>query len=287
MGIHTWRRNWHLIRGVSLLGKKDYVVLASEPNSIMSNGNDGPCISIVTVVYNGAATIEDTIKSVLSQSYPRLEYVIVDGGSTDGTVEIVRRYEKQLARWVSQSDAGIYDAMNQALEMIRGDFVLFLGCDDLLWGTDVIGNAAAKMSDQRLIYYGDVVMKGTGAVYDGVFSRWKIVRKNICHQSIFYPKELYKENKYSLKYPILADYEYNLRFFKQFSYLNLIISRFNESGVSGRVVDSAFNKDFHGLVRRCLGVIFYITVVMISIVRPSWLALGRLKAAFNDNRTGA
>lgn len=262
-------------------------MLAVEPYSIMNSANDGPLISIVTVVFNGAATIEATINSVLSQNYPRLEYVIIDGGSTDGTVEIVRRYEKQLARWVSQSDAGIYDAMNQALEMISGDFVLFLGCDDLLWGPDVLIHAADKMRDQRLIYYGDVVMKGTGAVYDGFFSRWKIVRKNICHQSIFYPKELYKENKYSLEYPVLADYAYNLQFFKQFSYLNLIISRFNESGVSGRVVDTAFNKDFRGLVKSYLGIFLYITVVMISIVRPSWLALGRLKAVFNANRMGA
>ena len=123
-----------------------------------------PLISIVTVVFNGVSTIEDTINSVLSQQYSNFEYIIVDGGSTDGTIEIIKRYESKITAWVSTPDDGIYDAMNKALGLISGDFVLFLGCDDLLLGDDVLSTAANKIHDRNFVYYGNVVMKKSGAI---------------------------------------------------------------------------------------------------------------------------
>ncbi|WP_084474541.1 glycosyltransferase family 2 protein [Deinococcus pimensis] len=87
-------------------------------------------VSIVTVVYNGARHIEDTIRSVLDQDYPNVEYIVVDGGSTDGTVDIIRRYEDRIAYWVSEPDKGIYNAMNKGVRLCTGDVVGTLNADD-------------------------------------------------------------------------------------------------------------------------------------------------------------
>jgi len=89
-----------------------------------------PLISIVTVVYNGAKHLEQTILSVLKQSYPNVEYLIIDGGSTDGTLEIIRQYEEAIDYWISETDKGIYDAMNKGISLASGDYIVFLNADD-------------------------------------------------------------------------------------------------------------------------------------------------------------
>jgi len=243
----------------------------------MSSTQGYPRISIVTVVFNGAATIEDTIKSVFSQHYPEIDYVIVDGGSTDGTVEIIKRYEAKISAWVSAPDNGIYDAMNKALDMVSGDFVLFLGCDDLLWDANVLSTAASRMVDRQLVYYGNVVMKKTGIIYDGYFNKSKMARKNICHQAIFYPVHLYRNNRYTLKYSLLSDYEYNLRLFDKFTYLDMIVSLFDDSGASSQKADVVFIKDFHRLVVKHLGVMAYAAMAAYSLARRTRRALDIVK----------
>ena len=87
--------------------------------------------SIITVVFNAVADLEKTIKSILGQRFPDREYIIIDGGSTDGTVDIIRRYEKQLAFWSSEPDRGIYDAMNKGVLKARGNFLNFMNAGDL------------------------------------------------------------------------------------------------------------------------------------------------------------
>ena len=92
-----------------------------------------PRISIITVVYNGASTLEQTILSVLKQTYSRIEYIIIDGGSKDGTVDIIKKYQDRIAYWVSEPDEGIYDAMNKGIRHASGDWIYFLGADDILY----------------------------------------------------------------------------------------------------------------------------------------------------------
>ncbi|HOT76744.1 MAG TPA: glycosyltransferase [Candidatus Wallbacteria bacterium] len=94
-----------------------------------------PKVSVITIVYNGAAGIERTIKSVLGQGYKNLEYIIVDGGSIDGTIDIVKKYEDKIARWVSEKDRGISDAMNKGIALATGDIVGMIHADDW-YGTE-------------------------------------------------------------------------------------------------------------------------------------------------------
>ncbi|NJL12522.1 MAG: glycosyltransferase [Microscillaceae bacterium] len=91
-----------------------------------------PKISIVTPSYNQGQYIEEAILSVIGQNYPNLEYIIIDGGSTDNTIEIIKKYEKHITYWVSEKDKGIYDAMNKGIDVATGEWIYFLGTDDLL-----------------------------------------------------------------------------------------------------------------------------------------------------------
>ncbi|MCB0642106.1 MAG: glycosyltransferase, partial [Phaeodactylibacter sp.] len=103
--------------------------------------NKHPKISVITVVYNAVDLLEDTLLSVLNQTYDNIEYVVVDGASTDGTTEIVHRYKDRIDRWVSEPDKGLYNAMNKGLAMATGDFVWFMNAGDHIYSPDTLEKA--------------------------------------------------------------------------------------------------------------------------------------------------
>ncbi len=114
--------------------------------------------SIITVVYNARTLLEGTMQSVLEQTYPNIEYLVIDGGSTDGTLDIIRKYHPKLSRWVSEQDKGLYDAMNKGLHLATGDFVLFLNAGDQLYAPDTLAKIAACATAESDILYGEVML---------------------------------------------------------------------------------------------------------------------------------
>src|SRR5437764_13821458 len=120
-------------------------------------------VTIATVVFNGAATLTETIESVVRQSYSNIEYVIVDGASTDKTLDIIKHFSSQynFIKVKSEPDKGIYDAMNKAQQMATGDFLIFLGSDDTLNNDTVIEEFANFVTGINSVYYGDVLLKDT------------------------------------------------------------------------------------------------------------------------------
>ncbi len=108
-----------------------------------------PLISVITVVSNGEKHLEKTIQSVMNQAYDNVEYIIIDGGSTDGTVDIIRRYDDQIDYWVSEPDSGIYDAMNKAASTSNGNWLYFIGADDVLY-------EVAEFADAYVFAHADV-----------------------------------------------------------------------------------------------------------------------------------
>lgn len=118
-------------------------------------GQDEYKISVITVVYNGAKTIEKTIKSVLGQSYRNMEYIIIDGHSTDGTQQLVTKYIDSIAYFVSEKDTGIYDAMNKGIECATGDYIIFINSDDSL-AENALEQGARYLCDTVDILYGDI-----------------------------------------------------------------------------------------------------------------------------------
>ncbi len=213
---------------------------------------DRPLISVITVVKNGVATLEQALNSVLGQTYAPLEYIVYDGGSRDGTLDLLRRYDDRITYWCSQADAGLYDAMNRAVDGARGDWLLFLGADDLL--RPGFSAAAAQCREANTLYYGDVYLPHRGRFYDGRFSAAKLARQNICQQAIFYPRAVFAQYRFDTRYSILADWALNMRCHHdarfRFHYVPEVIAEFNDrTGVSSLRKDDQFLRDYLALLR--------------------------------------
>jgi glycosyltransferase involved in cell wall biosynthesis len=207
---------------------------------------DKPLISVITVVANGEKHLEETIRSVINQTYDNVEYIIIDGGSTDGTVDIIRKYEDQIDYWVSEPDSGIYDAMNKATSISNGNWLYFIGADDVLY--DCFANIIKYFISFNCIYYGNIRLKSNQLIYAGKFNLIKLLWKNLPHQAIFYPKSVFINHTYNLKYNLLADYYLNLVLFTSsyysFRFINILIAEYNDiSGKSSEIVDNKFKMD--------------------------------------------
>ena len=147
-----------------------------------------PTFSIITITYNAVRLVEQTLLNVLSQSYPNIEYIVIDGGSTDGTVDIIKRYESGLTYWVSEPDKGIYDAMNKGLQKATGDYVWFINAGDSLCSSDTVQSVVSRLQKRKTlpdIIYGetnivdeerrcwDCVVSGLLGSFRGRVSGWE------------------------------------------------------------------------------------------------------------------
>jgi glycosyltransferase involved in cell wall biosynthesis len=210
--------------------------------------------SIITVVFNGELLLEDTILSVLNQTYQNIEYIIVDGASRDGTMRIVQKYAQEFDnqsntpftfRWVSERDKGLYDAMNKGQRLATGDFLLFLNAGDHLFATDTLAQIAAQATADTDILYGDVMWVDAGRKHLGTRSQmttqqlpdvldWKSMRYGmvVCHQA-FLPRRAiapaYLENN------LAADIDWVIRCLKharKIQHTHLMVSEFLTGGIS-------------------------------------------------------
>ncbi len=176
-----------------------------------------PTLTVITVVYNNAVDIERTLLSVINQTYAHIAYVVVDGGSTDGTVDIIRKYADHITRFVSEPDNGIYDAMNKGLALATGDYVLFMNSGDEIYAPDTVAEVFATAPDAD-IYYGETEMFDTnwqslGLRRHAIPERfhWKSFRygMNISHQAIYIRRS--KAGRYDPRYQLSADIDWIIR----------------------------------------------------------------------------
>ena len=216
-----------------------------------------PLISVVTVVYNGEEHLEQTIKSVLDQGYDNVEYIIIDGGSNDGTLEIIKKYESAIDYWVSEPDGGIYDAMNKGASLCSGDYVAFLNADD--WYSDSTLQSVIELisSSQIDFVYGDLNFVHS----DGSISVWRgNVGHNgthIPHPSSFIRTTLLYKYGFDQKYKIAADYELSVKLFSKnvkTAYLPKVLANFRDGGSSALSYqtikeDFLITKEYFGLLQ--------------------------------------
>ena len=179
-------------------------------------------ISIITVSYNSASTIEDTIKSVIGQTHSDLEYIVVDGGSTDGTIDIIKKHDSRISKWVSEPDKGIYDAMNKGISMATGDMVGMLNSDDFYADRNVLSRVAGTFEKTGAdSCYGDLLYVDPVNT-DSVKRYWKSGSYNTGHfywgwmpphPTFFVRREVYyKYGLFNLSLGSSADYELMVRF---------------------------------------------------------------------------
>jgi glycosyltransferase involved in cell wall biosynthesis len=200
-----------------------------------------PLFSIITINLNNAIGLQKTIDSVLSQSYDDYEYIIIDGASTDDSIEHIMNCRTHLAYWVSERDTGIYDAMNKAIAAAKGDYCLFLNSGDILYSKTVLQDVADQNPNADIVY-GDMMNsrngKSEGLTKNPDKLSWFFLLVNvITHPAQFIKRELFNRfGGYSQKYLIASDYEFFLRvYFKskiRTYHLPLIISEFDRAGVS-------------------------------------------------------
>ena len=212
-------------------------------------------VSIITVVFNGADTIRDCIQSVLSQTYPTIEYIVVDGQSTDGTVAIVRSFGSQIAQFISEPDQVLYDAMNKGISLATGDLIGILNADDLykddLVVADIVQTIQQTNSDA---VYGDLIYVDhrnpervtrywrAGQYREGAFL-WGWMPP---HPTFFVRRWVYeKYGLFTLRFRSAADYELMLRFVHKYkikiNYLARTLVMMRTGGVSNRTLDNRLN----------------------------------------------
>jgi glycosyltransferase involved in cell wall biosynthesis len=209
-----------------------------------------PLITVVTVVYNGEKFLEETILSVINQTYDNVEYIIIDGGSTDRTLEIIKKYEPYIDYWISENDIGIYDAMNKGIDLAIGDWINFMNAGDSFYDDDVLAKVFVSKcySDFDIVYGHHQVIYPSGrksfAKAGLVKNLWK--GSQFCHQATFITTHYHKLYKFNLCTKIVADFEFFYNAWKHkamFKGVELTVARFEAGGVSDvRRIDSILGR---------------------------------------------
>lgn len=235
--------------------------------------NNNPKLSIIIPTFNSEKVLAAAINSVVSQSFTDFELLIIDGLSTDNTLAIARSYADSRIKIISEKDKGIYDAMNKGIERASGEWLYFLGSDDVLFDNEVLSKVFVtyqSQTSQADFVYANVIWGDTGLIYDGEFDILKLYSQNICHQCIFAKKQLFlSKGLFVLKYPTLADYYFNLLCFTDHKikkvYYNIIIARFALNGSSG-VVKDVFMEEKYSLFEQHIKKISFESLVKLRIL---------------------
>lgn len=203
---------------------------------------DFPKISIITVVYNSADLLQRTIDSVSALKYTNIEYIIVDGNSTDGTKSLIEKNYLSISSWISEPDGGIYDAMNKAIEMATGDYLWFINAGDTIYDPYILQNIFGGREQYSDFYYGDtIIMSETGKILGlrrkkpSRKLRWTSFKRGmtVCHQSIVVRRSVVP--KYDLQYRYSSDFDWVIKILKSgvsVQNTHCIMSIFAEGGAT-------------------------------------------------------
>lgn len=192
-------------------------------------------LSIITINYNNQDGLNDTILSVLGQTYKDYEYIIIDGGSTDGSLDIIKKYENRISYWVSEPDKGIYHAMNKGVKVATGDYCFFLNSSDTLYREDTL-KSVFQRNPYADIIYGNLCCDEKISVAERKITLRNLLEHTIGHQSSFIKRSLLVKSPYDDKLKLVSDWKF---FFEQlifnnasYQYFDIIISNFDMTGVS-------------------------------------------------------
>ena len=217
-----------------------------------------PKISVITVVWNDAEGLERTIKSVINQTYENVEFIVIDGDSSDGTVEVIEKYADKIDYWVSEKDEGIYDAMNKGIKVASGMWVNFMNAGDTFVSEEVLQSIEWNVYNEKTLIYGNKMLDNQ-VIFPLSLRLLEAGEIHANHQSMFFNKSILQDKLfYDLKYKIYADYELVNRIYKDDSmiikYIDVVIADFEGGGVSS-TVSMQKRKDKYMIVYKSYGMI--------------------------------
>lgn len=218
------------------------------------NGASSVLVSVITVVYNDVRNIEETMLSVLPFVGKDLEYIVIDGGSKDGTADVIRKHEKFLAKWVSEPDKGIYDALNKGVAASNGFFVYTLNVGDQLVKPPFRELEEERRKNTDVVMFS--VLQSTGKVFQSSIGVKMRFANSIHHQGVFYKRT--PEISYDLAYRIYADFDLNQRLYKakkHFSVYTDVVSTHRLDGVS---VNRKHFAEYYSIIRKNFGYFFFL-----------------------------
>ena len=253
------------------------------------------------MVYIGEKHLEQAIKSIVNQSYKNIEYIIIDGGSTDGTLDIIKQYKNHIAYWVSEPDNGIYDAMNKGIKKASGEFIGMLNADDW-YEPEIIEKVANKIDslegdvEDRVIYcdyynYDEELSAGFKTKQTSEMKYWKGM--TVSHQAMFIHRTIYEKlGLYSLDYCFASDYEFFLRMIKagiRFEKLDFQGINFRMGGASTRYMNRSIS-EVSRIIRKYFGVfsreypLFLLTNRLPSMLGNIRILLSKIIGKNNTNK---
>lgn len=200
-----------------------------------------PLISVVTVVYNGEKTLEQTILSVVNQTYNNVEYIIIDGGSKDGSLDIIKKYADKIDYWQSETDKGIYDAMNKGIRLATGEYISLLNADDF-YELDTCKIIKDEILNEKFdIYHGiERLLDKNGNVVNHLSgTKYSLNTQMLAHETCFIKKDLYEKRLYDTSYHSAADYDLICAFYRDgatFKFIERVLMNFRLDGMSGSII---------------------------------------------------
>lgn len=195
-------------------------------------------LSIITINYNNIEGLKRTINSVISQTWHDFEWIIIDGGSTDGSKEVIEQNKQHLSYWCSEPDKGIYDAMNKGIVKANGEYINFMNSGDGYASENILLNVFTQNHEGDILYGDWIKVYGTKEEYMSFpidYLHTEFLRRNICQQAIFYKTYMLKQKGFDVTIEILADYARNVELAQsgvQFEYLPFVICRYDMNGIS-------------------------------------------------------
>ncbi|WP_282124757.1 glycosyltransferase family 2 protein [Algibacter mikhailovii] len=243
--------------------------------------------SIITATYNSIKTLPHVLQSIMSQKFDHIEWIVIDGGSTDGTIDFIKQHQDNISRWTSEDDAGIYDALNKGIRYATGDIIGFLHSDDIFASSNVLNAMATVFNDTKVDgVYGDLQYVNQGNTK--IIRHWescdfqpKLLKRGWMppHPTLFLRKAIYqKYGHFDLSYSIAADYDFMLRILKDesltFDYLPEVITKMRFGGASNKSIKNIIQKtkeDYRAITSNKVGNMF-------SIVRKN---TSKIKQFFN------
>ncbi|MDP4266624.1 MAG: glycosyltransferase family 2 protein [Bacteroidota bacterium] len=230
----------------------------------MNTNPSRPQISIITVVFNSEKYLEGTILSIINQTYKNIQYIIIDGGSTDSTVDIIKKYEDQIYYWVSEPDKGLYDAMNKGMNKATGEYLWFINSGDKIFEKDTVESIFSEKKDYTDIYYGETVITDENNNIIGMRRlktpeslNWKSFQKGmlVCHQAIIVRRNV--TVPININYRHSADFDWIIRILRKnptITNTKKILVKFLDGGVSKKTIKKSLFERFH-IMRENYGLI--------------------------------